>query len=57
MPGALDDVEQWLDLESPLDAIEPLGPDAFSVRPVNPAVNKVSVDVDAIEAPTEPETP
>jgi hypothetical protein len=52
MPVVLDDAEQWLDLEVPLDAVHPLGPDRFVVRAVNRAVNKVSEkDIDAIEAP------
>jgi putative SOS response-associated peptidase YedK len=51
----MDDAERWLDVEEPLDAINPLGPDRFVVRPVNRAVNKVSEkNIDAIEAPAKP---
>jgi putative SOS response-associated peptidase YedK len=50
MPVVLTDPEQWLDLESTLDDLEPLGPEQFTVRAVNPAVNKVSEkSIDAIE--------
>ena len=52
MPVVLDDAEKWLDVDAPLDAVCPLGPDRFVVRPVNRAVNKVSEkDIAAIEAP------
>lgn len=50
MPVVLDDVEEWLNLDTALDAIAPSGPDQFSVRPVNRAVNKVSEkNLEAIE--------
>ena len=50
MPVVLDDAEQWLDVEVPLDAVNPLGPERFAVRPVNRAVNKVSEkNIEAIE--------
>jgi putative SOS response-associated peptidase YedK len=50
MPVVLDDAEEWLNLEVLLDAIKPLGPDRFVVRPVNRAVNKVSEkSIEAIE--------
>jgi putative SOS response-associated peptidase YedK len=50
MPVVLDNAEAWLDAATPLDGIKPLGPDRFIVRPVNPAVNKVSEkDIAAIE--------
>jgi putative SOS response-associated peptidase YedK len=50
MPVVLADVEPWLDVDTPLDDLRPLGPDRFVVRPVNPAVNKVSEkNIDAIE--------
>jgi putative SOS response-associated peptidase YedK len=50
MPVVLDDAEQWLDLDVPLDAVAPLGPERFAVREVNRAVNKVSEkNLDAIE--------
>jgi putative SOS response-associated peptidase YedK len=50
MPVVLDNAEAWLDAETPLDGIEPLGPEGFNVRRVNPAVNKVSEkSIDAIE--------
>jgi len=50
MPVVLDDAERWLDLDVDLDALNPLGPDRFAVRAVNPAVNKVAEkDIDAIE--------
>lgn len=42
MPVVLDDVEPWITLDAPLDEIEPLAPDQFTVRPVNRAVNRVS---------------
>jgi hypothetical protein len=52
MPVALNEVESWLDVDVPLAALNPLGPDRFSVRAVNRAVNKVSEkDIEAIEAP------
>jgi putative SOS response-associated peptidase YedK len=55
MPVVLDDAEQWLDVAVPLDAVHPLGPDRFAVRPVNRAVNRVSEkNIDAIEAPPKP---
>jgi putative SOS response-associated peptidase YedK len=55
MPVVLDDAERWLDVEVLLDAVNPLGPDRFVVRPVNRAVNKVSEKkIDAIEAPAKP---
>jgi putative SOS response-associated peptidase YedK len=51
MPVVLGEVEPWLDLETTLDDLRPLGPGQFSVRKVNPAVNKVSEkNIDAIEA-------
>lgn len=52
MPVVLDDPMPWLTAkENPLDQISPLGPDFFSVRPVNMAVNKVSEkDLSKIEA-------
>ena len=50
MPVVLGDVEGWLDLDSTLDDLRPLGPEQFTVRKVNPAVNKVSEkSIDAIE--------
>jgi putative SOS response-associated peptidase YedK len=50
MPVVLDDVETWLDPDTPLGAVAPLGPDQFTVRPVNRAVNKVSQkSLEAIE--------
>jgi putative SOS response-associated peptidase YedK len=50
MPVVLADVEPWLDVDTPLDDVRPLGPDRFVVRPVNPAVNKVSEkSIEAIE--------
>jgi putative SOS response-associated peptidase YedK len=50
MPVVLADVEPWLDVETPLDDLNPLGPDHFVVRPVNRAVNKVSEkNIEAIE--------
>jgi putative SOS response-associated peptidase YedK len=58
MPVVIDDPEKWLDTESKLDEIAPLGPDAFQVRPVNRAVNKVATKaIDAIEAPQLDEPP
>jgi putative SOS response-associated peptidase YedK len=42
MPVVLDDVERWLNVDTNLDAIMPLAPEQFAVRPVNRAVNKVS---------------
>jgi putative SOS response-associated peptidase YedK len=50
MPVVIDDAEIWLDPDTTLDAIAPLGPQAFTVRPVNRALNKPSVkDLEAIE--------
>ena len=50
MPVVLDDVETWLDPDTPLGAVAPLRPDQFTVRPVNRAVNKVSQkSLEAIE--------
>jgi putative SOS response-associated peptidase YedK len=50
MPVVLADPERWLDLDSTLDDLRPLGPEAFMVRAVNPAVNKVSEkNIEAIE--------
>jgi putative SOS response-associated peptidase YedK len=50
MPIVLEDAEQWLDVDVPLDAVEPLGPERFAVRAVNRAVNKVSEkNINAIE--------
>lgn len=50
MPVVLGDVEGWLDLDSTLDDLRPLGPEQFTVCKVNPAVNKVSEkSIDAIE--------
>jgi putative SOS response-associated peptidase YedK len=51
MPVVLNDVERWLNVDTPLDSIEPLAPEQFAVRPVNRAVNKVSEkSLKAIEA-------
>jgi putative SOS response-associated peptidase YedK len=50
MPVVLDDVETWLDPDTPLGAVAPLGPDHFTVRRVNRAVNRVSEkSLEAIE--------
>jgi putative SOS response-associated peptidase YedK len=50
MPVVLEKVEPWLNLDTPLDEIASLGPDQFTVRPVNRAVNKVSEkSLEAIE--------
>jgi hypothetical protein len=50
MPVVLEKVEPWLNLDTPLDGIAPLGPDQFIVRPVNRALNKVSEkSLEAIE--------
>jgi putative SOS response-associated peptidase YedK len=55
MPVVLDDVEEWLDSDKPLDDMRPLGPEAFAVRPVNSAVNKVSEkDIKKIESADTP---
>jgi putative SOS response-associated peptidase YedK len=44
-------VVPWLNADTPLDAIAPLPPEEFVVRPVNRAVNKVGTkDIAAIEA-------
>jgi putative SOS response-associated peptidase YedK len=51
MPVVVDDPQRWLDPDTTLDDITPLGPEAFVVRPVNRAVNKVGTkDIAAIEA-------
>ena len=50
MPVVLGEVERWLDLDTTLDDLAPLGPERFAVRAVNPAVNKVSEkNIEAIE--------
>ena len=50
MPVVLGDVEGWFNLDTTLDDVDPLGPERFAVRAVNPAVNKVSEkNIDAIE--------
>jgi putative SOS response-associated peptidase YedK len=50
MPVVLGEVEAWLDLDTTLDDLRPLGPGQFAVRAVNPAVNKVSEkNIEAIE--------
>ena len=50
MPVVLGDVEGWLNLDTTLDDVDPLGPERFAVRAVNAAVNKVSEkNIDAIE--------
>ena len=36
------DLERWLNLDTTLDDVDPLKPERFAVRAVNPAVNKVS---------------
>ena len=42
--------ERWLNLDTTLDDVDPLGPERFVVRAVNPAVNKVTEkNIDAIE--------
>ena len=52
MPVVLNEFESWLDVDAPLAALNPLGPDRFAVRAVNRVVNKVSEkDIEAIEAP------
>jgi putative SOS response-associated peptidase YedK len=58
MPVVIDDPQRWLDPDTTLDDITPLGPEAFVVRPVNRSVNKVSEkNIDAIEAPQQEEKP
>jgi hypothetical protein len=52
MPVVLGDVERWLNLDTTLDDVDPLGTERFAVRAVNPAVNKVSEK--KIDAPPEP---
>ena len=42
MPVAVDDPEKWLDAQTSLYDVKPLGWDDFVVRPVNRAVNKVT---------------
>jgi putative SOS response-associated peptidase YedK len=50
MPVVLDEGDVWLDLDADLNALAPLGPDQFTVRQVNRAVNKVSEkSLEAIE--------
>ena len=52
MPVVIEDPEKWLDPDTTLNDLSPLGPEAFEVRPVNRAVNKVATkDIAAIEAP------
>jgi putative SOS response-associated peptidase YedK len=52
MPVVLDNPKRWLaPSDHPLDEMQPLPPERFAVRRVNPAVNKVSQkDITAIEA-------
>ena len=54
MPVVMQDAGTWLDVDTTLDDLAPLGPEHFAVRPVNPAVNKVSEkDIEKIEARTD----
>ena len=51
MPVILDDPMGWLDPDTSLDAMDKLPEEAFKVRAVNPAVNKVAEkNIAAIEA-------
>ena len=44
MPLILDHSKGWLDLEQdPLETLRVLPPEAFSVRPMNPAMNRPAV--------------
>ncbi len=44
MPVIVDDPTAWLDLNGKgLQTIQPLGADAFAIRPMNPAMNKPTV--------------
>ena len=44
MPLILDHSKRWLDLDQdPLETLRPLPPEAFSVRPMNPAMNRPAV--------------
>jgi putative SOS response-associated peptidase YedK len=53
MPVVLDEVEAWLNPDTTLDDLRSLGPEQFTVRKVNPAVNKVSEkNIAVIEAPS-----
>jgi putative SOS response-associated peptidase YedK len=55
MPVVLGNAEQWLDLDTALDDLIALGPEQFTVRAVNPAVNKASEkNLAAIEAAPTP---
>jgi putative SOS response-associated peptidase YedK len=50
MPVVLAKVEAWLNPDTTLDDLRALGPEQFTVRKVNPAVNKVSEkNIEAIE--------
>jgi len=50
MPVVLGDLERWLNLDTTLDDVDPLKPERFGVRAINPAVKKVSEkNIDAIE--------
>ena len=51
MPVVVDDPAYWLDPDKTLDDVKPLGPEAFAVRPLSRAVNKVGEkDIEKIEA-------
>jgi putative SOS response-associated peptidase YedK len=51
MPVVVGEVDSWLNVDTNLDAISPLGPEEFTVRPVNRVVNKVSEkSLEAIES-------
>jgi putative SOS response-associated peptidase YedK len=51
MPVILDDPETWLNPDTTLDALKPLGAEGFAVRPLSRAVNKVGEkDLKKIEA-------
>ncbi|MEA2990122.1 MAG: hypothetical protein QOG83_2833 [Alphaproteobacteria bacterium] len=49
MPVVLADFEAWLDLDSTLDDLKPLGPEHFIVRKVNPAVKVSEKNIYATE--------
>ncbi len=56
MPVIVDNPASWLDLsDKGLQTIQPLGPEAFAVRPVNPAMNKPELKDLAVIEGREPE--
>jgi putative SOS response-associated peptidase YedK len=49
MPVVFGDLERWLNLDTTLDDVDPLKPERFGVRAINPAVKVSEKNIDAIE--------